>query len=29
MLVLSMADFNFSDSWNRILSPTKSHENGI
>lgn len=29
MLVLSMSDFNFADSWERILNPIKSHENGI
>ena len=29
MLVLSIADFNFADSWERMLNPIKSHENGI
>ncbi len=29
MLVLSMTDFNYADSWERILNPIKSHENGI
>ena len=29
MLVLSMSEFNFADSWERILDPIKSHENGI
>jgi hypothetical protein len=29
MLVLSMAGFNFANSWERILNPIKSHENGI
>ncbi len=29
MLVLSMSDFNFADSWERLLNPIKSHENGI
>jgi hypothetical protein len=29
MLVLSMAEFNFADGWERVLNPIKSHENGI
>jgi hypothetical protein len=29
MLVLSMGNFNFADTWERILNPMKSHENGI
>ena len=28
MLVLSISDFNFGDSWERILNPIKSHEKG-
>ena len=29
MLLLSMSDFNFTDSWQRMFNPIKSHENGI
>jgi hypothetical protein len=28
MLVLTMADFNFADGWDRIFNPLKTHERG-